>query len=184
VGVPTEMPSVLARRRGRPWCSVLLHRARAGRPEDLSPQPLGSRRWTCSLCRRSDSGSSMRSFFPHHDVDASHQWRSHPIGDRMGCTADRRSSLARDTAIPASRPRRRLWARRPATARRHGHPRSAHCPSAASGATKASPPKPATSSRRSTAASPKCFDTPDLKQAKALLEELTKAPVVLCRSQR
>jgi hypothetical protein len=48
-------------------------------PEDLPPQPLWSPRWICSLCRRSVSGSSMRSLILHHDVDASYQWRSHPI---------------------------------------------------------------------------------------------------------
>jgi hypothetical protein len=85
-------------------------------PEDLPPQPLWSPRWICSLCRRSVSGSSVRSLILHHDVDASYQWRSHP----------NREAVYGDVVRP------RL---------------AAHYPSAASGATKASAPKPATSSR-------------------------------------
>ena len=36
MGVPTEMPSVLACRRGRAWCGVVLHRAGAGRPSSAT----------------------------------------------------------------------------------------------------------------------------------------------------
>ena len=44
--------------------------------------------------------------------------------------------------------------------------------SPASGVIKASAPKPVIFSRRSTAGSPKGFDTPELQDAKALLDEL------------
>jgi hypothetical protein len=154
-------------------------------PEDLPPQPLWSPRWICSLCRRSVSGSSMRSLILHHDVDASYQWRSHPIRRPNGLHG--RSPKP----FPGKRHRNTCFA----TAR----------PSMGTSSGNGSPPWASaigplplgrlwrdqgkrTEARDllapSTAGSPTCFDTPDLKEAKALLEELTKAPVVLCRSQQ
>jgi hypothetical protein len=77
-------------------------------PEDLPPQPLGSPRWTCSLCRRSVSGSSTRSLILHHDVDANYQWRSHPIRRPNGLHGRSRKPFPgkrhRNTCFATARP--------------------------------------------------------------------------------